>query len=453
MASKERAKILIVEDERNTREGLARLLRPKYDITLAEDGFRGGNILRRRDFDIVLTDLKMPGADGMDVLEEALKKSSPPLVIILTAYGSIEGAVGAMRAGAYDFISKPVNLDQLELVVKRALESRKLEKENRELKKRLDRKFGLESLIGDSTAMCQVVDTIRQIAPAKTTVLITGESGTGKELVAQSIHQLSGRSGPFVPVHCAALPANLLESELFGHEKGAFTGAVERRLGRFELAEAGTIFLDEIGEIDKQTQVKLLRVLESRTFERVGGVEQITTSARIVAATNRDLKAMVEKGEFREDLFFRLFVVAIHMPPLRERKEDIPLMLDTFANEFAAEAGKELQGFSDKALNILLAYDWPGNVRELRNCVERMVVMTRGHLLDEDSIPVHIRESVVPGAVKRPVLTSSLNLEANEKALIIKALDETGGNRTKAAELLGISRRTMHRKLHQYGLT
>ena len=450
---KEKARILIVEDERNTREGLARLLRAKYDVTLAEDGSRGVNLLKRRDFDIVLSDLKMPGADGMDVLEEALKKKPPPSVIILTAYGSIEGAVGAMRAGAYDFISKPVNLDQLELVVKRALESRNLKKENRELKKRLDRKFGLENLLGESEPMRRVIDTIRQIAPAKTTVLITGESGTGKELVAQSIHQLSGRSGPFIPVHCAALPSTLLESELFGHEKGAFTGAVERRLGRFELAEGGTIFLDEIGEIDQRTQVKLLRVLETRSFERVGGVEPVTTSARIIAATNKDLRAMVDKGEFREDLFFRLFVVAIHMPPLRERKEDIALMLDTFAREFAAESGKDFEGFSERALDILLTYDWPGNVRELRNCVERMVVMSRERVLGEDSIPTHICESVAPGSVKRPVLTSSLNLEANEKALIIKALDETEGNRTKAAELLGISRRTMHRKLHQYGLS
>ena len=451
--SKNRPAILIVEDERNTREGLARLLRTEYDVTLAEDAFRGSNLLKKHNYDIVLTDLKMPGGSGMDILGEALKKTPPPSVIILTAYGSIEGAVGAMRAGAYDFLSKPINLDQLELVVKRALESRKLASENTELKKRLDRKFGMENIIGDSPPMRQVLDTVRQIAPAKTTVLITGESGTGKELVAQSIHQLSGRRGAFVPVHCAALPANLLESELFGHEKGAFTGAVERRVGRFELADGGTIFLDEIGEIDQQTQVKLLRVLETRTFERVGGVEQITTTARIIAATNKDLRAMVEEGKFREDLFFRLFVVAIHMPPLRERKEDVPLMLDAFAREFAAESAKKFGGFSERALDILLAYDWPGNVRELRNCVERMVVMSRDPVLGEESIPAHIREAVAPGSASRPVAVSSLNLEENEKALIIKALEETNGNRTKAADLLGISRRTMHRKLHQYGLS
>jgi DNA-binding NtrC family response regulator len=450
---RKKAAILIVEDERNTREGLARLLRAEYDVTIAEDGSRGVNLLKRHNYDIVLTDLKMPGAGGMDVLEEALKKNPRPSVVILTAYGSIEGAVGAMRSGAYDFLSKPINLDQLELVVKRALESRKLAKENKELKKRLDRKFGMENIIGDSLPMRQVLDTVRQIATAKTTVLITGESGTGKELVAQSIHQLSGREGPFVPVHCAALPSNLLESELFGHEKGAFTGAVERRAGRFELANGGTIFLDEIGEIDQQTQVKLLRVLETRTFERVGGVEPITTTARIIAATNKDLRGMIDDGTFREDLFFRLFVVAIHMPPLRDRKEDVQPMLDAFAKEFSAEAGREFQGFSDRAMDILLAYDWPGNVRELRNCVERMVVMSRGPSLQEDSIPVHIREAVAPETLSRPVSLSSLNLEENERALIIKSLEETHGNRTKAAELLGISRRTMHRKLHQYGLS
>ncbi len=449
---KNRTSILIVEDERNTREGLQRLLRMTYDITLAEDGFRGINLLKKHNYDIVLTDLKMPGSDGLEVLEEALKKDPPPSCIILTAYGSIETAVGAMRAGAFDFIPKPINLDQLEMLIKRALEARKLKVENRELKKRLNSKFGIENIIGNSAVMHEVFDTLKQVAPAKTTVLITGDSGTGKELIAHAIHQQSGRTGSFVPVHCAALPANLLESELFGHEKGSFTGATEMKKGRFEIADGGTIFLDEIGEIDQATQVKLLRVLETRTFERVGGTEPITTDARIVAATNKNLKQMVDEGTFREDLYYRLFVVAIHMPPLAARPEDIPLMIDAFIKEFSKEAGKDIEGISDDALNMLCAYKWAGNVRELRNCIERMVVMSREKILQVNTIPIHIRESANSGAPVISFAPTTLKLEDNEKRLIIKALDKTNGNKSKAAELLGISRRTMHRKCDSYGI-
>ena len=445
--------ILIVEDERNTREGLARLLRVTYDVSIAEDGFRAINILKKRDFDVVLTDLKMPGAGGMDVLEEALKKTPRPACIIMTAYGSIEAAVGAMRNGAFDFIAKPVNLDQLELVIQRALETRSLAEENKELKKRLDSKYGFDNIIGNSPLMHEVFETVKQVAPTKTTVLITGESGTGKELIAHAIHQLSERGGPFVPVHCAALPPNLLESELFGHEKGAFTGASERKIGRFEIADGGTIFLDEIGEIDKSTQVKLLRVLETRTFERVGGLEPITTSARIVAATNRDLKAMVDAGDFREDLYYRLYVVCVHLPKLSERPEDIPLMVNEFIKELAADTGKNVEGISRDALDLLCSYEWKGNVRELRNCVERMVVLSRDKILQVDSVPIHIREAVGGGAPKKVLPRTSLNLEDNERMLIAAALDEADGNRTKAAELLGISRRTLHRKLNEYGLS
>ena len=450
--AKKKISILIVEDERNTREGLQRLLRTVYDVTLAEDGFRGINLLKKHNYDIILTDLKMPGSDGLEVLEEALKKDPAPSCIILTAYGSIETAVGAMRAGAFDFIPKPVNLDQLEMIIKRAVESRKLKVENRELKKRLNSKFGIENIIGNSAVMHEVFETVKQVAPTKTTVLITGSSGTGKELIAHAIHQQSGRTGAFIPVHCAALPANLLESELFGHEKGSFTGATERKLGRFEIAAGGTIFLDEIGEIDQSTQVKLLRVLESRTFERVGGTEQITSDARIVAATNKDLKAMVDEGTFREDLYYRLFVVAIHMPTLSERREDIPLMVDAFIKEFAAETGKHIEGISDEALNILCAYEWRGNVRELRNCIERMVVMSREKILQVNSIPAHVIESANPGFSVSKFNPQTLNLEENEKAIMIKALEQTSGNKSKAAELLGISRRTMHRKCDTYGI-
>jgi DNA-binding NtrC family response regulator len=444
--------VLIVEDERNTREGLARLLRSTYDVSIAEDGFRAINMLKKHNYEIILTDLKMPGADGMEVLDAALKKTPPPSCIILTAYGSIESAVGAMRNGAFDFIPKPVNLDQLELVIKRALETRNLTKENEELKKRLDLKYGFENIIGNSPAMHEVFETVKQVAPTRTTVLITGSSGTGKELIAHSLHQLSNRNGPFVPVHCAALPPNLLESELFAHEKGAFTGATEKKIGRFEIADGGTIFLDEIGEIDQSTQVKLLRVLETRTFERVGGTEQISTDTRIIAATNRDLKAMVDAGTFREDLFYRLFVVCVHLPDLSERPEDIPLMISEFIKELSAETGKQIDGISQEAIDILCSYQWNGNVRELRNCVERMVVLSRNKILQIDSVPTHIREAAHPGSSRKKVVSNTLNLENNERMLIEAALDETGENRTKAAELLGISRRTLHRKLNEYGL-
>ena len=343
----------------------------------------------------------MPGSDGREVLEAALKNNPAPSVIILTAYGSIETAVGSMRAGAYDFIPKPVNLDQLEMIIKRAVESRKLKAENKELKKRLNSKFGIENIIGNSSAMNEVFDTVKQVSAARTTVLITGDSGTGKELIAHAIHQQSGRSGSFVPVHCAALSANLLESELFGHEKGSFTGAVEQKKGRFEIAEGGTVFLDEIGEIDPSIQVKLLRILESRTFERVGGTEPIESNARIIAATNKDLKAMVDAGTFREDLYYRLFVVSIHMPTLAERAEDIPLMINSFIREFSKENEKNVEGLSDEALNMLCAYKWQGNVRELRNCIERMVVMSRENILQVNTIPIHIRESAEPGVSKK----------------------------------------------------
>jgi DNA-binding NtrC family response regulator len=445
-------KILIVDDERNTRSVLERFLRGRFDITLAEDGSRALNILKKNNFDLLLTDLRMPGADGFEVLQAALKKDPQPTCIVFTAYGSIENAVEAMKKGAFDFVTKPINFDRLELLFDRALESRALKEENKELKKRLDKNFGAESIIGNSSAMQNVMDTVRQVAPTRSTVLITGESGTGKEVIAQTIHQLSGRSGKFLPVHCAALPANLLESELFGHEKGAFTGAVEQKKGRFELADEGTLFLDEIGEVDLQIQVKLLRVLEARCFERVGGIETVHTDARVVTATNRDLVAMVRENTFREDLFYRLDVVSIHLPPLRERQEDIPLFVKHFIDEFSRENAREIDGISEDAVSALCAYDWPGNIRELRNCIERMVVLSRAKGLQLENVPVHIREKTSPGISSKIFAASTLDLDKNEKGLILKALEECNGNRTNAAEKLGISRRTLHRKLHTYNI-
>jgi DNA-binding NtrC family response regulator len=337
------------------------------------------------------------------------------------------------------------------MIIKRAVESRKLRLENIELKKRLNQKFGFDKIIGNSAAMHEVFETVKQVAPTKTTVLITGESGTGKELIAQSIHQLSGRNGSFIAVNCSALPASLLESELFGHEKGAFTGASELKKGRFELADGGTLFLDEIGEIELSVQVKLLRVLETRTFERVGGVESIKTGARILTATNKDLRTLVEEKKFREDLYYRLDVVSIHLPPLRERMEDIPLIINHFINEFSKETGIE-KSISEEVINLLSSYPWPGNVRELKNCIERMFVLCRGTVIQTSNIPPHILNEVQSHKISADFNPTTLNLKANEIKLIVKALEKTDGNKSKAAELLGISRRTLHRKLIEYNI-
>lgn len=447
-----RRSILIIDDERGTREAMGKILRLDYDITLAEDGEKGINLLNRNHYDLILSDIRMePGPSGLDVLAASLKLTPPPPCILFTAYGSIETAVEAVKQGAFDFVTKPVNFDRLEIIIRRALESVSLKEENTELKRKLGSSFGVKGMIGNSAKMKNIIETIEQVAPTRTTVLITGESGTGKELVAQAIHQCSGRTGKFVPVHCSALPDNLIESELFGHERGAFTGAVEMRKGRFELAEGGTIFLDEIGEIPLHIQVKLLRVLESRSFERIGGSETIVTDARVVAATNRDLKKMVEEGTFREDLFYRLDVVSLEIPPLRERKEDIPLLVKHYLDVFNKENGKDI-GITETAMASLCAYAWPGNIRELRNCVERMVVLCRGKMIELENVPVDIREGVTPGIAKTVLAQPSCDLECNEKMLIERALNECKGNRTKAAEKLGISRRTLHRKLHTYNL-
>ena len=441
--------VLIAEDEKNTREGLARALRQHYDVILAEHGQRALQILQEKSVDIVLSDIRMPGMDGMTLMKRALARTPKPLFILITAYGSIETAVEAMKHGAYDFLTKPVNLGRLEILLKRALHNREIERENRDLHQQLSVKFGMEALVGESAVMQEVFETVRQVATSRASVLIEGESGTGKELVAHALHGLSPRSGgPFVPVHCAALSESLLESELFGHEKGAFTGATEQRKGRFEAANGGTLFLDEIGEVSPATQVKLLRVLEERSFERVGGQDSVNVDVRMITATNRDLQKMMDAGDFREDLFFRLYVVVIHMPPLRERIGDIALLLKHYLDNFNEENAKQLEGFTSDALDILTAYRWPGNVRELRNVVERMVVMARGTRLTVRDIPSSVRDSTGAG----PRSVGGLSLEESEKQMIVRALRLSKGNRTRAAEQLGISRRTLHRKLNDYGL-
>ena len=445
----EKPVILIVDDEKNTRDGLSRALRGEYAVAEAENGLRALEWLETHHADVVLSDLRMPGMDGMGLLSRLLARDPKPVLILLTAYGSIETAVEAMKRGAYDFLAKPVNLDRLELLLKRALAERNLGAENRRLKAQLDSKFGFENIIGTSPAMQEVFDVIRQVAPTRTTVLIQGESGTGKELVARALHQISPRSqGPFVAVHCAALAPTLLESELFGHEKGAFTGAAERRRGRFELADGGTLFLDEIGEIDPMLQVKILRVLEERQFERVGGTQTISVDVRLVTATNRDLAKMVAAGTFREDLFYRLHVVNVVLPPLRERDGDIVLLAQHYLNVLAAEHGKKVQGFTPEAMDALTSHAWPGNVRELRNAVERMIVLSGGDKLTVRDLPPMLRASA---ARAEPAPSGSVLRDA-ERHLIEEALRRNKGSRTKAAAELGISRRTMHRKLNEFGL-
>ncbi len=448
--------ILIVDDEKHTRDGLRASLEDSFDVYVAADIGGALGVLERETVDLVLTDLRLGGEDGMSLIDKLLSLPHPPVVIMMTAYGSVDAAVEAMKRGAYDFITKPLNIDRLEILIHRALRSRKVEKEVVELKQQVEKKYGLERLIGESAVMAEVFDTIKQVAPTRATVLIQGESGTGKELVAQALHALSGRPKPkFVTVHCAALSPQLLESELFGHEKGAFTGAIERRIGRFEQANGGTIFLDEIGEIDAATQVKLLRVLgEERAFERVGGNQPIKTDVRLVAATNKNLEKLVSEGKFRDDLFFRLSVVPITMPPLRQRKEDIALLVSAFLKSFAEENKKPVTEITSDAMQAILRYDWPGNVRELRTAIEHGVVMSTGTKIGLRELPLAVRE----GAAASPALASTkfiptrgsrFNLHETEHRLILQALEESGGNVTQAAKRLGISRRTLHRKINE----
>ncbi len=443
--------VLIVDDDKNTREGLQRALQHRFEVRLAGDAAHALESLADGTADVMLADLRMPGMNGLELLQRVQAQYPETVCILLTAYGSVETAVAAMKQGAYDFLTKPVNLDHLEMLIGRALHSRDVESHNRDLQAQLDHKFGMENIVGESPAMLRVFDIVRQAAPSTATVLIQGASGTGKELVAQAIHRLSPRAkGAFVAVHCAALSATLLESELFGHERGAFTGAVARRKGRFELANGGTLFLDEISEIDAAIQVKLLRVLEERRFERVGGNEPVDVDIRLIAATNRDLKAEVAKGKFREDLFFRLNVVDILLPSLAERAGDIPLLCDRFLKELADRNGKTVPGMTPDALELLCSYAWPGNVRELRNTIEKMVVLGHGGRLTARDVPANIREAARGRLPARNTGLISGSLADTERDKILAVLRKDGGNRTRAATELGISRRTLHRKLNAY---
>ena len=391
--------VLIVDDEKHTREGLQQALADSYDVSVAASADEAFNLMEVQEFEVILTDLRMPGKSGLKVIDKALALPNKPAVLMMTAYGNIETAVEAMKRGAVDFLTKPVNIERLEVLIQRALKTSTLEVEVKQLHERLDEKFSFAGIVGNSPKLQAVIDRVRLVAPSRATILIEGQSGTGKELIAQAVHQVSPRSrGPFVAVHCAALSESLLESEIFGHERGAFTGAIERRVGRFELAEGGTLFLDEIGEISASTQVKLLRFLETRTIERVGGSKSLELDVRLVAATNRNLDQMVTEGKFREYLFFRLNVVRIPLPALRERPEDIPLLLAHFIKGFAEENGLPPIVIEPGALQTLQRYAWPGNIRELRNFCENIVVLHRGGRLSEFDIEPKFR-GAAPGAV------------------------------------------------------
>ncbi len=447
--------LLIVDDEKTPREGLRAALENRYDVYLAEDAKAATELLERENFDALLTDFRLPGEDGMKLIARAKSLPKPPVCILMTAYGSEELAVDAMKRGADDYIAKGrLQIDELEMRIARALRQQNLEAENVSLRQQLDVKFGLEHIIGESPAMKEVLEVVRQVAPTRATVLVEGESGTGKELIARALHQLSPRAKqPLVIVHCAALAPTLLETELFGHEKGAFTGAHERRIGRFEQAQGGTLFLDEIGEIDATLQIKLLRFLGERTFERVGSNKTLTADVRLVAATNKSLEDLVKQGAFREDLFFRLRVVEIRMPTLRQRIEDVPLLAQSFLREFARENGKTVNDFTADALESLMNYPWPGNVRELRTTIEHAVVLCRGDRISARDLPPSVRTGVTGSVdLARALARTDLTVKEAEKQLVIRALKETGGNRTLAARKIGMSRRTFHRKLHTYHL-
>lgn len=441
--------VLIIDDEKNIREGLGAALELEdYTVALASDGKEGIERIQKGDIDLVITDLRMPKISGEQVLAKITAENPGIPVIVLTGHGSIDSAVDAMRNGAYDFLTKPLNLDQLILIVKRALQGRELALKHKELQEELNSRKSFESIIGKSAEMQRIFETVRKAAGSKASVLITGESGVGKELIANALHNLSPRrENSMIKVHCAALSESLLESELFGHEKGAFTGAVARKRGRFELAHGGTIFLDEIGEIDQNVQIKILRVLQDKRFERVGGEETVEVDVRLITATNRDLEKEVAEGRFREDLYYRLNVVHIHVPPLRERRDDIPLLITAFLQEFAQENGKTIEGIDARARAALYKFDWPGNIRQLRNCLESAVVMCSGSIIKLEDLPPTIAGSGEADSIAVP---AGITMAEAEKIIILQNLAINKGNKSKTADILGIGRKTLHRKLDEY---
>jgi Nif-specific regulatory protein len=454
------SRILIVDDDASSRTELAELLHDDgYAVETAADGFKALPKLDEFAPDVVLTDLHMPGMNGLELMRRARERDPECVVIVMTAYAAVETAISALKQGAADYLTKPINVEELLVVLERALERKRLRAEAAQLRERLGKRHRIENMVGNSAQMQKVYETILQVAPSRASVLITGESGTGKELIAAAIHQHSPRSsGPFVKLHCAALAETLLESELFGHEKGSFTGAVSRRDGRFQQAHGGTLFLDEIGEISPSIQVKLLRFLQEHEFQRVGGNQTIKVDVRVIAATNRDLVKNIKEGRFREDLYYRLNVVSIDVPPLRERPADIPLLAMYFLHRYADENGKQLTGFSDEALARLSRYSWPGNVRELENAIERAVIVARGsEIRAEDLSPLITAAGASAAgaggsgsAEGGPPQIPGATMAELERYAILKTLEYTGGSTSKASEILGISIRKIQYRLHEY---
>jgi two-component system response regulator PilR (NtrC family) len=453
--------ILIVDDERSMREFLAIYLRRGgHRVEAAGDAEAGRKAVAAREYDVVITDLRMPDGTGLDILGDTKRLFPDTQVVVVTAFATAETAIAAMKAGAYDYLTKPFKVDEVGLVVERALERRALRRQNVVLRDEIKGRYKLERLIGKSAAMGKVFDVIRKIAPARTSVLLIGESGTGKELAARALHELSGRAeNEFVAVNCGAIPESLIEAEFFGHVKGAFTGANTDRPGLFEAAHGGTIFLDEIGELPVPMQVKLLRVLQERKVKRVGGIQEKEVDVRVVAATNRDLEAEVEKGAFRQDLFYRLNVIQLRLPPLRERREDLPLLVDHFLRKFSAEHGRQLSGIEPDAMSALMSHSFPGNVRELENLIERAVTLAPGDRISADTLPTlspmstaSAHASPAPGLPPEGLDLEKV-VEDFERGIIIKALEHTRGNRTEAARLLGVTFRSLRYRLSKLGIT
>jgi two-component system response regulator HydG len=449
-----KTRILVVDDEISHRKMIeAVLAKEGYEIDQADNGQAAIDAIEERFYDLVIMDIRMPRVGGIDALKE-IKQISPAIpIIIMTAYASVGSAVDALKSGAYDYLTKPLDIEELKLLVAKALRHQQLEQENIFLKERLNDRFDFSNIIGRSPSMIRLFETVALVAPTEATVLIVGESGTGKELIANAIHQNSPRKdSPFIKVNCAALPETLLESELFGHEKGAFTGAIARKQGRFQLAHNSSIFLDEIAEMAPATQAKILRVLQEREFEPVGGTQTIKVNTRIIAATNKTLEEEIREGRFREDLYYRLNVVTVDVPPLRHRREDIPLLADFFLKPYAKKNRRVINGFTPRATDLLMRYDWPGNVRELENVIERAVIMARGEMITPLEFPIDLQNLDEDLKESRIDLTPGRSLKEVEKVVILRTLEEVGGNRTHAARILGISRRTLQLKLKEYGI-
>ena len=450
-------KILVAEDERNLREGIAEAFREAgHDVAEAQDGEEALESIQAQIFDLVITDYKMPGVDGLELIRQVRMVNDQTAVIMMTAYGTVEGAVQAMRLGAFDYIQKPFNLEELELKAERALEHRRLVSRLMAIDRR-DLVVQFDNIVGESPSMQRIFDVVGKVAPSQATVLLLGETGTGKELIAESIHRNSDRkSGPFVKINCAALPENLLESELFGHERGAFTGADRQRAGRFELANEGTLFLDEIGTMSPSTQAKVLRVIQEKEFERLGGTRTIKSDVRVIAATNMDLEKAIESGDFREDLYYRLNVVTITMPPLRERKEDIIPLATFFLQRFVSDLNKPMRGFSPAALRMMSRHNWPGNIRELENAIERAVLMADGEIVEPKDLTLGVGQADSDRSRMSAVLrmpADGIVLDDLEKLAITEALRMNDWVQKDAAKFLGISSRVMNYKIQKYEIT